>query len=162
MQCAPGTVWSPKNRRCVSEDGEAAPASYRQPAHPPQQQSSAQAHDDKYVYPRSKLRVRPGQCIMTGENMTCDIMMINTGSESAVRAESTSIVDNLGNSYKATSVQYSGGTWPCGCVATYGRGVKAEFGFTYLDTRATSLTLTTLITANDSKDLLKLNVVITK
>lgn len=25
MQCAPGTVWSPRNKRCISEDGEASP-----------------------------------------------------------------------------------------------------------------------------------------
>lgn len=37
IQCAPGSVWSPKNRRCISEDGEAAPA----PA-PHQQASGSQ------------------------------------------------------------------------------------------------------------------------
>lgn len=25
MKCAPGTVWSPRNKRCISEDGEAPP-----------------------------------------------------------------------------------------------------------------------------------------
>lgn len=150
MQCAPGTVWSPKNKRCISEDGEVPPPPQYTPA-PPQA-----PRDDRYVYPRTKVRVRPGQCIMTGESMVCDVTYINTQSGSTQvhigNLKNATVVDNLGNSFHATSAMCR----PHGsCWVDYGRDIKHTYNFTFLDPRATSVTLTILLSGNGQTDLIK-------
>ncbi len=170
MVCPSGSTWNPDVKKCQDEDGNDVvvtkkPKRKQQAAQedsePVVQKSSTRIPDEKYVYPRTKVRVRVGQCIMTGESMTCDISYINTAAgKTSVTAENntTSIVDNLGNKFLRTSGECSNY-----CMAAYGEAVKHYYKFTYLDTKATSLTLSVVLKANGETDLIKLeNFPITK
>ena len=165
IQCAPGMLWNPRSKRCVS-DGSEMPESRSQAPSPSQQQAGASSVPDyNYVFPRTKLRVKMGQCIMKDEAMTCDITFINTaeGNNKKITAANVSIVDNLGGKFKTTSI---GNTYyrndPYG-YADYGTSIKFWYKFTYLNTKADSVTLSMIMWSNNDSDLIKIeNFPITK
>lgn len=174
VQCPPGSNWNTDVKRCQNEDGEdiaPAPKAKKKPQPrvaeeqnepaPPQRAKVSQVPDDKYIFPRTKVRVRPGQCIMTGESMTCDITYINTAEgQTRLTSDKDMIIDNLGNKFLATSGKCGGNG---SCYVKYGNSLKHSHVFTYLDSRATSVTFTSVIHANGETDLIKLeNFPITK
>jgi hypothetical protein len=174
MVCPSGSSWNPEVKKCQDEDGndvviapkKKTPAKQRTAESeeaPRQQAKTSQVPDDKYIYPRTKVRVRVGQCIMTGEAMACDITYINTApGNTKLHSEQTTIIDNLGNKFLATSYHCSLGFQDY-CDVKYGNALKHTYKFTYLDTRATSVTFTSVIKANGETDLIKLeNFPITK
>ncbi|QOX78650.1 hypothetical protein FY034_06835 [Trichlorobacter lovleyi] len=147
MQCAPGTIWSPKNRRCISEDGEAAPAPRQQASHQPA------GFDDRHIFPNTKVRIRVGQCIMHGEAISCDFLAINTAEFRRLYIEEPTIVDNLGATFKA-----GGDSYP---ISVGGSG-KFTFKFNYVNTQATSVQFSAVMKVDAERDLLKFSVPITK
>lgn len=170
MVCPNGSNWNADVKKCQDEDGNnvvvTAKPKKRQQAiqedrEPVTQTNRTRIPDEKYIYPRTKVRVRAGQCIMTDESMTCDISYINTSpGKTHINADpkTTFILDNLGNKFFRTSAECSNY-----CMAAYGEAVKHSYKFTYLDTKATSLTLSVVIKANGETDLIKLeNFEITK
>ncbi|MEI7815931.1 MAG: hypothetical protein WCI45_01955 [Desulfuromonadales bacterium] len=176
IQCPPGSNWNADIKRCQNEDGEdiaqAPKAKKKQQPKvaeeegepvPKPRASATNIPDYNYIYPRTKLRVKVGQCIMTGEAMTCDITYINTAAGNTVVTEdpkTTSIIDNLGNKFLQTSARCSPSSY---CRVAYGNAIKITYNFTYLDTRATSITFTSVTHANGETDLIKLeNFPITK
>ena len=176
VQCPPGSNWNADVKRCQNEDGEdiaPAPKARKKPqprvaeeeSEPAPRQQAKASHilDDKVAYPRTKMRVRVGQCIMTGESMACDITYINTAPGSTkLHSDQTMIIDNLGNKFLATSYACSLGHYDY-CDVKYGNALKHTYKFTYLDTKATSVTFTSVIHANGETDLIKLeNFPITK
>jgi len=171
MVCPSGSTWNGDVKKCQDEDGNdviVTPKSKKkqqvaqEESEPAVQKNSTRIPDEKYVYPRTKVRVRVGQCIMTGESMTCDISYINTAAGATsihIDTKSTSIIDNLGNKFFQTSSECDS----FDCRVSYGHAGKHKYKFTYLDTRATSVTFSTVLKANGETDLIKLeNFPITK
>ena len=154
MKCAPGTVWSPRNKRCISEDGEAPPPPrYQAPA--PRQQAEA-PRGDRYVYPGTKLRVKMGKCTMSGEKVTCDLSVTNTA-EGLTRLvlENTTIRDDAGESYKLSNWNIvSGFNYS---YVNYGTTGHFNTVFPLVNPSATSVDFTMLIKANNGNDLVKFN-----
>lgn len=152
MQCAPGTVWSPRNKRCISEDGEAAPAlRYQAPA--PRQQAAA-PRGDRYVYPGTKLRIKMNKCTMSGETVTCELQVTNTA-EGSTRflLENTTIRDDAGESYKLKRLDYISGFYYEQLI--YGATGNFNTVFPLVNPSATSVNFTMLIKANNGSDLVK-------
>jgi hypothetical protein len=157
MKCAPGMVWSPRNKRCISEDGEAAPAPrYQAPA--PQQQI-ATPRGDRYVYPGTKLRIKMGKCTMQGETVTCELGLTNTAEGAThIVLEHTAITDENGESYKSSRWAYISGHRGICCqpsVIDYGHSANVKTSFPLVNPSATMVTHSMLIKANNGSDLVK-------
>ncbi|MDD2499259.1 MAG: hypothetical protein PHN92_00400 [Geobacter sp.] len=152
MKCAPGTVWSPRNKRCISEDGEAPPAPrYQAPA--PRQQAEA-PRGDRYVYPGTKLRIKMGKCTMSGETVTCELAVTNTAeSDTRLVLENTTIRDDAGESYKMKDWSMISGFWYS--HVRYGATGNFNTVFPLVNPSATSVNFTMLIKANNGSDLVK-------
>jgi hypothetical protein len=154
MQCAPGTVWSPRNKRCISEDGEAPPPPrYQAPA--PRQQAEA-PRGERYVYPGTKLRIKMDKCTMSGETVTCELSVTNTAeTPTYIVLENTAIRDEAGESYKIR-----GGVNVITGFDGYGRlhyGGNGHFNtvFPLVNPSASSVNFIMLIKANNGSDLVK-------
>lgn len=152
MQCAPGTVWSPRKKRCISEDGEAPPAPrYQAPA--PRQQAEA-PRGERYVYPGTKLRIKMGKCTMSGETVTCELAVTNTAeSDTRLVLENTTIRDDAGESYKMRDWNRISGFWYD--YVKYGATGNFNTVFPLVNPSASSVNFTMLIKANNGSDLVK-------
>lgn len=154
MKCAPGTVWSPKNRRCISEDGEAPPPPrYQAPA--PRQQATA-PRGDRYVYPGTKLRIKMDKCTMVGETVRCELSVTNTAeTPTYIVLEDTTIKDDAGESYKIRGgVNTITGFDGIGRVH-YGGNARFSTVFPLVNPSASSVNFIALIKANNGSDLVK-------
>jgi hypothetical protein len=152
MQCAPGTVWSPRNKRCISEDGEAPPPPrYQAPA--PRQQAEA-PRGERYVYPGTKLRIKMGKCTMSGETVTCELAVTNTAnSDTDLVLENTTIRDDAGESYKMRDWNRISGFWYS--RVRYGATGNFNTVFPLVNPSASSVNFIMLIKANNGSDLVK-------
>lgn len=155
MKCAPGTIWSPKNKRCISEDGEAPPPPrYQAPA--PRQQAEVAPKDPRYVYPGTKLRINMDKCLMEGETVICSVNFTNTiESRTGRDMKNVFISDEFGTTYKVRS-------WSCPCGGGcnvvefhYGRQVKCVFDFPLVNPAATKLSMGMLVQANQGVDVVR-------
>lgn len=159
MKCAPGTVWSPRNKRCISEDGEAPPPPrYQAPAH--RQQAEA-PRGDRYVYPGTKLRMNIGKCTMRGETVSCAMNITNTVPGNVRPTfDNATITDNYGVSYKLgdlSCAQYGGGcSWGAYGI-DYGGTKIFYFVFPLVNPDTTTLNFSALANANNGSDTVKFN-----
>lgn len=162
MRCAPGSVWSPKNKRCISEDGEAPPPPrYQAPA--PRQQAEA-PRGDRYVYPGTKLRIKMDKCTMVGETVKCEMSLTNTvDQDTAVDFEGAKIVDENRSAYKSKNWHYlssdkaCSNSFPVRCwpIIKFGNTARVEMSFVLVDPSANAVSFVSLVKANNGSDLVK-------
>lgn len=149
MKCAPGTIWSPKNKRCISEDGEAPPPPrYQAPRQQAAAAPSAASQNDRYVHPSTKLRIKIEKCTMVGETVTCVHSITNTAQGSTrVFLKGSSISDDLGETYKVQSSDYY--------YLDYGETKKYTNVYPLVNTAASTVLVTLNVSANGGTDLVR-------
>lgn len=147
MRCAPGTVWSPRNKRCISEDGEAPPR-YQAPRKQAAAAPAAAPQNDRYVHPSTKLRIKTEKCTMVGETVSCVHSITNTAEGyTRVFLNGSSISDDLGETYKVQNGDSH--------YLHYGETKKYNSMYPLVNTAASTVLVTLNVSANGGTDLVK-------
>lgn len=145
VQCAPGAVWSPRAKRCISEEGN----------EPVQRQQIEPPKDDRYVYPNTKLRFKVVGCSMKGETVTCKVLLTNTSEGSTqISFGNFTITDGIGKNYKNKS-HYCTEHMNSAYTVNYGDSRGFGFIFPLVDPSATTVTFSGSVNANKGSDSLK-------
>lgn len=165
VQCPPGSNWNADVKRCQNEDGEdiaPAPKAKRKPQprvaeeerEPTQKKQSAAPHDDRYVYPNSKLRFKLVDCSMKGETVTCKVQLVNTAEgNTKITFGNFTIIDESGKAYKSKS-HYCTEHMNSAYWVNYGDSRGFGFIFPLVAPSATTVTFSGSVNANKGSDAL--------
>lgn len=165
MVCPSGSNWNADVSKCQDEDGNDVVVTRKKKIkqtidddnhlvanHTPQKQATA-PHDDRYVYPNSRLRFKLLKCSMKGETVSCNAKLTNTlEGRALISFGNFTITDENGRTYKKKTHYSNGYTNSHDYGLNYGDNREFRFDFPLVDTAATTLVFAGTINANNGSD----------